>query len=251
MTTTQTTITGNAAGPCPACGFMVAVEGRHGAPGRATCPQCGAMVRLTWVVGTFNGKIPCNADCQYARGPRCSCSCGGENHRVGYIPTRVVPAWVRERDAKAHEDKVAKASARKDKAAKANADQLAEQMAATPELGRLDDARYRHGLTFAWEMRQLVAKGKPLTDKQLAAVVRMVRNDDDWERRDAERELADLGDQADRATGWAVCDPRASSAPRGGWPSRGPSSWPGWTSTVPGACAGRCWSRPTLAGRSG
>ena len=60
---------------------------RRGAPERgAACPKHGMVLKWRKVEGHHAAGIRCNADCQYARGPLCSCSCAGANHGAGYIP---------------------------------------------------------------------------------------------------------------------------------------------------------------------
>jgi len=50
----------------------------------AGCPHChSAKVRLERVEA-LHTEEPCNAACMFARGPRCECSCGGENHGAGF-----------------------------------------------------------------------------------------------------------------------------------------------------------------------
>jgi hypothetical protein len=44
---------------------------------------CGAHVRLNAVRGIVSEK-KCGAGCRHAKGPTCSCECGGEHHGEGW-----------------------------------------------------------------------------------------------------------------------------------------------------------------------
>jgi len=41
---------------------------------------CG--VRMTWqrIAGTYNKEHKCDIRCTSAKGPKCNCQCGGQNH---------------------------------------------------------------------------------------------------------------------------------------------------------------------------
>lgn len=66
------------------CGVMaVTEEPRH--EWRCTCD--GALVNMgrvsgAWLVRTAE-ECPCDDRCTSAKGPKCDCSCGGENHGTG------------------------------------------------------------------------------------------------------------------------------------------------------------------------
>jgi hypothetical protein len=169
---TATPSTRIAVGPCGNCGYGIALTTTT----KTTCPSCHTRVTLRWVQGTYNKQTPCDAACQYAHSPWCSCSCGGTNHGAGYIDVDMVPEWVRQRDADRQDAKTAKAAKRlqsaKDKAAAA----AAAQLAAHPELQTLVDSdEYPDG--FMGDMRRELRYGRPLTDRQVAAAVRIVAED--------------------------------------------------------------------------
>lgn len=170
MTTTTTTHT--AGGQCPGCGFVIAFATDATT---AQCPECQTRVALTYVVGQHS-EIPCDDRCQYAVKNFCSCSCGGRNHRAGYIKVEMVPAWVRKRDADRHAAKVARAEARVAKARAAKADQVAEQLA-HPAIAALVSDDYfvlNLGSRFGSDMRLSLMNGKPLTPAQFESSVRIV-----------------------------------------------------------------------------
>lgn len=177
----------NSGGPCPACGFVVAFEG---VVKSTKCPQCDARIALTLVVGQHNRAIPCDDRCQFATGPWCSCSCGGDNHRRGYIYIEMVPAWkreeIRERDAKRHNDKKTRAAAKKESARQSKVDAVAAQREAHPELTTLlEDERYDWAGDFVDDMRRAIRFGRLLTPAQVDAVVRTVTRDREADARRA------------------------------------------------------------------
>lgn len=47
---------------------------------------CGGFVPMAKVSGTLSVKHRCNAECMFARGPRCVCGCAGRNHGRGWLP---------------------------------------------------------------------------------------------------------------------------------------------------------------------
>lgn len=193
-TTTQT-ITG---GACPNCGHYIAQESTTAK--KATCPKCSTAVALTLVIGTHNKAVPCDDRCQYAWGPWCSCSCGGANHRRGYIDVEMVPAWILQRDADRIAKKEAVKVARAERVRASNADHLAAQIEAHPEL---DDLRAEghwevNGSPFASDMRHLVLTGQPLTPAQLYRTVNMVKSDRIRARVNAEREAQRAAELAER-----------------------------------------------------
>ena len=51
-------------------------------PASTTC-TCGAFVKPSAVRGAVSEKR-CGAGCTHAKGPSCSCECGGENHASGW-----------------------------------------------------------------------------------------------------------------------------------------------------------------------
>lgn len=53
--------------------------------------HCGASVAVRRVVGKHNPSRECDARCTDARGPSCSCSCGGANHGGGGVVGGYMP----------------------------------------------------------------------------------------------------------------------------------------------------------------
>lgn len=184
-TSTQTPV---AAGTCPVCGHVIAVEGTNT---RTACPQCTTRVTLTWVVGKFNKAIPCNAACQYATGPWCSCSCGGANHRRGYINVEMVPKLIRQRDADRHAAKANRKQAKKDRDTVAAVARTAALLAAHPELAELEDAHYSEDLGFLCDMKWALRRGA-MTPGQVEATLRALA----WGRAAAEQEAKQAADAA-------------------------------------------------------
>lgn len=179
------------AGFCPRCGYGI---GREGYATKATCPKCSTVVTLGMVRGRFNDAVPCNADCQYARGNLCSCACGGRNHRRGYIAMpELVPGWVRERDSKAHAAKTERAE-RKAADIKAAAEALretnrTEHLKAYPILAALLTDEYAGMWGFAGDMRMALEQGR-MTERQAAAAARMIERDREIAAREQAREAA-------------------------------------------------------------
>ncbi len=65
-----------------------------------TCPTCRALMTLRRIHGEKSHQ-PCNAACTFARGPLCECSCGGENHGIGFASLLLFSAAPPARDAEA------------------------------------------------------------------------------------------------------------------------------------------------------
>lgn len=82
--------TGRFIGKCVQCGHVYSVvdDTTQAAQLSKVC-KCmghdhwGTIVLLERIVGKVT-KGRCNADCMSARGPLCSCSCGGRNHGRGW-----------------------------------------------------------------------------------------------------------------------------------------------------------------------
>lgn len=187
-----------AAGTCLSCGHVSAAAATTG--GVKTCSGCGERVALTLVRGEHSERQPCDDRCQYAIGTFCSCSCGGDNHRAGYIHEDLVPAWVRERDAARHTARgqraAGNAAAKRERAAAGMAALLAE----VPELEGLFDARYDNASGFATDMRAALEGGE-MSVRQIRAAVDMIERDEKRIRARAEREQAQ---DAARAAGVTV-----------------------------------------------
>jgi ribosomal protein S27AE len=181
------------AGFCPRCGYGIGLEGHKT---QTVCPRCSTLVKLGMVRGTYREAVPCNADCQYARGRLCACSCGGRNHRRGYIAMpELVPGWVRERDVRAKAAAETRA-ARKAADVKAAAEAIRETnrrewLTRFPILAALlgDDSEYRGAGGFAWDMRCALEQGR-MTERQAEAAARMIERDRADRERIEQREAA-------------------------------------------------------------
>lgn len=169
-----------AAGVCDQCGQVAASD--QATTRTATC-QCGSLVKLTAVRGTYSSVHNCDDRCLYARRGDCVCSCGGWNHQRGYLVAELIPAHVVERNRRDHAAKVARRQAKAD-AAHA---QVQTDLAAFAE---------RHPLVVAWLnartadndfaaslARQLAEQGD-LSPRQVETVERIAAEDT---RRAAER----------------------------------------------------------------
>lgn len=209
---TITTGTTFAAGTCTSCGY---VNGTTDGT-RMTCQGCQTPVQLTYVQGSYNGQIPCDDRCQYAVGPICSCTCGGDNHRAGYIASGQVPVWVRERDAARHAAKIERAKAKADAKVRAAADGCAALVADFPELADLLGERYDGVWGFMGDMRAALRSGT-MTPRQVQAAVQAVTRDREYDQvraqRDAERDAA-------RAAGVRVPEGRMTVAGEIVWARR-------------------------------
>jgi hypothetical protein len=183
MTTANTTAT---AGTCLACGFVNATTD----PATVTaCTGCGERVVLTWVRGVTNKRVPCDDRCQYAIGSYCSCACGGRNHRAGYIHVDLVPAYIRERDAKRHADRLARAASKAAATRAAHATAMAELLAEHPTLEALLGDRYDGAYGFMADMRAALERGD-MTPRQIEAATDAVERDAARDRARDERDAA-------------------------------------------------------------
>lgn len=176
-----------AGGVCEECGFVNVVDG---AQRTMRCGGCGQRVRLTYVQATYNGQQPCDDRCQYAVSALCSCSCGGRNHRAGYIEVDLVPVWVRDRDRKRHQEKrqraEAKAQAQRQARQEKAAARRAELLGRLPVLARLDDPAYaQHRSLFLAAMHDAWLRGI-MTDRQAEAAARALG--DEQRRQDEQRQ---------------------------------------------------------------
>lgn len=186
MTGQTVTIT-RAGGACGECGFVNVVDGERRT---MRCGGCGQKVWLTYVQATYNGQQPCDDRCQYAVSPWCSCSCGGQNHRAGYIRVDLVPVWVRERDRRRHEAKrqraAQKAQAQRQARQEKAAARRAELLGRLPVLAKLDDPAYAHHRSlFLARMHDEWLRGT-MTDRQAQAAARAL--DDEQRRQDQQRQ---------------------------------------------------------------
>lgn len=186
-----TTIQPLAGGTCPGCGFVVVLE--EDANGRKTvaskCPECATKLTLTWVYGEHS-DIPCDGRCMGAVSHRCSCSCGGRNHRRGYLDIHMVP-MLRERDQRSHAAKVVRREAKARRERQTIEEQVAAQLAAHPVLTQLAAYEGDLGFGFLGDMRTHLLNGKLLSDRQAEsaslAFTRMVEGKARREREAADR----------------------------------------------------------------
>lgn len=72
-------------GRCTRTGCQHTTARRSAADHAAVCPTHRRPLRWHKVDGTHSDGIKCNATCQYAKGPQCSCQCDGYNHGAGWI----------------------------------------------------------------------------------------------------------------------------------------------------------------------
>ena len=173
------TTTGLWIGSCPRCGHGIAATSLS-AGALAKCTDCRATVRLARVTAIYNGAAPCNGECMYARGPKCSCSCGGANHGRGYIaPVGHRPMWVTKRDAERHDAKTTRKAARQVRTGQAAAAKVARFVDAHPLLA---DLTYPQ-LTCSFEVGQFLSdmaynlrKYGELTGRQVDAAERVMRD---------------------------------------------------------------------------
>lgn len=202
--TTRGTI---AAGTCVGCGYVNALQDETRRTRSTRCGGCGHRVRLDYVTGEHNGARPCDDRCQYATREFCSCNCGGENHRRGYIaPPEQIPVWVRDRDRHRH---AAKRARKAEKVARQQRDRDAERAAgraalltAHPTLAALESDRYagRVDDRFVTAMRAALADGD-MTPRMVEATLRMIDRDT---ARDADRAAEDARRAALAANGVRV-----------------------------------------------
>ncbi len=163
-----------AAGTCGACGYVNATTNAD----TMICAGCSTRVRLTYVAGNLNDRQPCDSRCQYAWGPNCSCSCGGDNHRAGYINPHLVPVWVRDRDRDRHTAKADKRAAQVAAAQQRAEDDRAVILDAHPELADLLTDRYAGPATsnFMLDMRAALLAGD-MSPRQVEAACNAVNRD--------------------------------------------------------------------------
>jgi predicted RNA-binding Zn-ribbon protein involved in translation (DUF1610 family) len=193
----MTTYTKHAVGRCPNCGFGIAAMGATS----ISCPNCGERVRLRFVaVLAWNGNQLCDDRCMYATSNTCSCRCDGENHGAGYLGIDTVPQWVRERDAKAAEQRKRRAEERKAREAKKAADARDEILAAHPLLRELANDEIAFKSDFLLDMRRVLETGR-MTERQIAAAEKVIT---EIRRREEERAARERRQAELRAAGVTV-----------------------------------------------
>lgn len=65
---------------------MTSTEARTETQDGFRCPKCNSLrVQSSAVVGVYTEQHICNGACVSAKGPQCSCSCGGVNHGAGWL----------------------------------------------------------------------------------------------------------------------------------------------------------------------
>lgn len=52
--------------------------------GDGVCSECGRAMTWGFLQAWTNPSTKCDARCEHARGFKCECSCGGENHGSGW-----------------------------------------------------------------------------------------------------------------------------------------------------------------------
>lgn len=130
MTTTTTVRTNRFSGNCDNCIYPVVLENDQTSADtwRRGCPSCGTLLTLERLYGSYSDHN-CDSRCQYAIGNLCECSCGGANHRAGWIaPTfnGEVPASLVDRFRKAAARRAAQGQARREANAARKAAKKAE-----------------------------------------------------------------------------------------------------------------------------
>ena len=83
MTTAEHTHTVRNIGRCRSCKKAHRIESSAGWIPSTRC-ECGAIVKLAVVHGSYDPHIECGAKCRNAVGPSCDCSCGGANHGINH-----------------------------------------------------------------------------------------------------------------------------------------------------------------------
>jgi len=202
-------------GVCQPCNRPVAVETE--ATGRTVnenCPECAKPVTLERLVAVTTADI-CDASCMGAIGPNCSCGCGGANHGRSFVGTHthleVEKAVKKYRATSAKRSEAAKKAAATKAAVKAANKQAmidgwfagleGAEAAAIEWLTAADGESLS---SFLWDMRGYVVrfrdgKGKyvcPLTERQLAAVVKCHTRELEWAARNAQREAEKAAEAA-------------------------------------------------------
>lgn len=173
MTILSSTATARFQGRCTACNRPVSaiLEDHTGKTATVTCPDCGAPCPGAQRLYAVETATHCNAACEGAIGPDCTCACGGINH--GGV-------WAEEAEMigpqlEAERARVAKAEARRVKArtarrtARQNGFTLwaATNLDAIEWLGRDANVAWSEFLS---DMADIVEDGRELTDPQLDAV---------------------------------------------------------------------------------
>lgn len=195
-------------GVCTApCNRPIAVEVE--ATGRTiteNCAECGQIVTLERLVAVTTADI-CDGSCMGAIGPNCSCGCGGANHGRSFVGTathfEVEKAVAKYRKTSAKRSEAAKKAAATKAATKA-ANKAAmidawfaglegAEAAAIEWLTAVDGENLT---SFLWDMRDYVTRFKngngkyvaPLTERQLAAVVKCHTREAEFAARQAQRD---------------------------------------------------------------
>lgn len=193
-------------GICTPCNRPVAVEVEaEGREVTENCTECAQPVTLERLVAVTTTEA-CNGDCMGAVGPSCSCGCGGKNHGKSFVAHKthyeVEKAVEKYRKASIKRAAAAKKAAETRAAKKAAAKQeridgwfasLEGAEAATITWLLEDPAVEENG--FLCDMRSYVRRFKngnskydsPLTERQLAAVVKCHAREIEFAARQAER----------------------------------------------------------------
>lgn len=195
---------GRAIGACTRCGAGIGEAGT--ADSVATCPNCGARVRLVFVLGEHSAT-PCDGACMSAIGPICSCACGGANHGRMFLPIELIPVWEQEAARKAQAKRIADFAARQARKVAKVADREREGreriLAGHPTLAALLDREWFTANSdngFIDDMRTALTRGD-MSDRQITAAVNAVERVAQRAARAAEYAAADA---ALRAAGVSV-----------------------------------------------
>lgn len=202
-------------GVCHPCNYPLAVEKLDDTgiarTVREDCPECAKPVELTrlWAVTSMD---TCDGSCMGATGAVCVCGCGGANHGGAFV--RTIHTWYEVQEAV---KKYRATSAKRSEAAKKAAATRAATKAATKAANKqamidgwfaslegaeaaaiewLTAADGESLTSFLYDMRDYVVRFKngngkyvaPLTERQLAAVVKCHTRELEWAARNAQRE---------------------------------------------------------------
>lgn len=163
-------------GKCQPCGRPVSgiVEGAAYRDRTAyiTCPDCGHVVQGEQVFGTVSA-MDCTAACMGASGPNCECQCGGQNHSArwserGEMLASELDAY-RAREAR----KEAERAARRERLAKLARAEYDAWAGEHPALAELLSADSEPANGFLAEMRYIVRRGEPLSERQTEVAERI------------------------------------------------------------------------------
>ena len=190
-----TTATNIYLGTCKPCVRPVRIESDNGGKAMTVpCTECGSPVTVERLVAVTSTTTRCDSLCRTATGIECVCSCGGMNHGMTWL-RRPGTTLMTEKELAAYRAKVQKRREaaerrRQAKQAKARAEFDAWVADHTDVVEYLEGVDPVTGHMFLVEMRGLVRRGKPLTERQAEAVRRFIANEERRRREPAEREAS-------------------------------------------------------------